>query len=594
MGYAARAVETSVQNSTALVTPRFSESPSSGIVAKKKPTRTADLLADVLVEAGVEVIFDLPGGPVAPLIDALLDKQSSIRTITTRHESGAMFAAAGYAQATGKLAVVIVTSGPGILNAMTGIASAHCEGLPVLVIAGDVPRDRVGKGAAQDGTAHGLNIVHMAKPITKLAAEVIDSNTAPALLKKAIGAAMTGRPGPVLLTIPIDVATAKATPPAVSVQVTETFSPPAESLDAIAEALMEARRGILLVGSGARWGEGPRMVRELAERLQMPVMTTPKAKGVLPETHPLSLGVFGWGGHASASEYLERGVDVLFAIGTSLGEHASDSWSTKLTASDHFIHLDVDPTRIGRTYPCTLGLVDTVEGAIPKLLERMTDMPRRLPVKHGVKRANTGDVVLVGKEGKIAPQRAIWELQKAMPENTHYTSDIGAHMFFALHHIEARSPRSFMITLALGSMGSGIGAAFGMKVAEPSQPIAAICGDGCFSMALGDIATAAQQNVPLIVAVLNDERYGMVEIGHDAIYGRTPSFSTPMNIKQLAEGAGAQAIVITAPDQLKDLDLVQLAGNKPLVLDIRIDPTIHLSPSRIEFLKKAAASSNKA
>jgi thiamine pyrophosphate-dependent acetolactate synthase large subunit-like protein len=143
-------------------------------------------------------------------------------------------------------------------------------------------------------------------------------------------------------------------------------------------------------------------------------------------------------------------------------------------------------------------------------------------------------------------------------------------------------------------MGSGIGGAFGVKVAHPDRPVVSICGDGCFSMALGDVATAAQNDIPLIVAVLNDERYGMVEIGHDVIYGRTPKFSMPMNIKQLAEGAGAKCIVIESPGELEGLDLVALAGDKPLVLDIRIDPTVHLNPSRLEFLKKAATSSNKA
>lgn len=591
MGSAAQAVGTFVQKSEGA---RPSDSPLSGVVVRNRASvRTADLLVDVLLDAGVEVIFGLPGGPVAPLMDALLDRPQ-IRTITTRHEAGALFAAAGYAQSTGKLAVCVVTSGPGILNAMTGIANAHCEGLPILVIAGDVPRDRVGKGAAQDGTAFGLDIIHMAKPISKFAASAIESATAPGLLRHAIAQAMSGRRGPSVVTVPLDVATQKTIPPVLGVKLEERFETPVETLDGVAEALRTARRGLILAGSGARWGNGPKLLRELAERLQMPVMTTPKAKGVLPETHPLSLGVFGWGGHASASSYLEAGVDVLFAIGTSLGEHASDSWSTKLTASEHFIHLDVDATRIGRNYPVTYGVVDTVESTLPKLMERFTGMPRRLPLRHGVRRANTGDVVLVGKEGKIAPQRALWELQKAVPEDTMYTSDIGAHMFFALHHIEARTPTSFMITLSLGSMGSGVGGALGVKVAHPERPVVSVCGDGCFSMALGDIACAAQNEIPLIVAVLNDERYGMVEIGHDVIYGRTPKFAMPMNVKQLAEGAGAQCVVITEPGQLETLDLLAMAGQRPLVLDIRIDPTVHLNPSRLDFLKKAATSSNRA
>lgn len=589
MGYAAHVFDESVPTLDEVQAGRTTSESMIVKRATEPSTRTADILVDILAEAGVEVIFGLPGGPIAPIHDALLDRPE-IRTITTRHEAGAMFAAAGYAQATGKLAVVVVTSGPGILNAMTGLASAFCEGLPVLVIAGEVPRERYGKGAAQDGTSHGLDIVHMVRSISKFAAEAIDANTAPALLKRAIATACGGRRGPAVVTLPMDVATATIHPPVLELGTSLSFNPPAKAIETTAQALADARRGLLLVGSGARWGNGPRLIRELAERLQMPVMTTPKAKGVLPENHPLSLGVFGWGGHPSASDYLDAGVDVLFAIGTSLGEHASDSWSQKLGATDHFIQLDVEAQRIGRNYPITLGVVDTVDGAIPKVLERLRDVPTRPKAVYGVTRRNTGDYFLVGGEGKIAPQRAIWELQRCLPDNTIYTSDIGAHMFFALHHLEVRSPRGFMITLSLGSMGSGIGAAFGMAVARPDAPVVAICGDGCFSMGLGDIATAAQERVPMIIAVLNDERYGMVEVGNSAVYGRTPTFSMPMNIANLAEGVGARSALIERPGDIQELDLLALANDRPLVLDVRIDRTVHLSPSRLDFLKKMAQS----
>ena len=459
----------------------------------------------------------------------------------------------------------------------------------VLVIAGEVPRDAFGRGAAQDGTSHGLDIVHMLRPITKLAAQAEDPVTTPGLFRRAIATATEGKRGPVVLTLPMDIATARATPPLVDVSTTLSFAPPASTITAAATALREAKRGLLLVGSGARWGEGPRLVRELAERLQIPVMTTPKAKGVMPETHPLSLGVFGWGGHASASEYLDAGVDVLFTIGSSLGEHASDSWSKKVAASRHFVQLDVDAHRIGRNYPVTLGIVDTVEGALPKIMNALRGMPPRATVTHGVRRANTGDVVVLGKEGKLAPQRALWELQRALPDDAVFTSDIGAHMFFALHHVEVKRPRDFMITLSLGSMASGIGAAFGTAVARRDVPVVSICGDGCFSMGLGDIATAAKERIPMIVAVLNDERYGMVEIGNDAVYGRTPEFAMPMDICRLAEGVGAAAIRITRPGEIEALDLVSIAPDRPLVLDIHIDRTVHLSPSRLEFLKQVAA-----
>ena len=553
----------------------------------KPSTRTADILVDVLVDAGVEVIFGLPGGPIAPIHDALLDRPE-IRTITTRHEAGAIFAAAGYAQATGKLGVVVVTSGPGILNTMTGLASAHADGLPVLIIAGEVPRERFGQGAVQEGTSEGLDIVHMVRSITKFAAEARDPNSAPALLRRAIATATSGRRGPTVITLPMDVGTAHSRPPAVDVTAWLEFQPAEYTLDATASALSNAKRGLLVVGSGARWGKGPELVRELAERLQIPVMTTPKGKGVFPENHPLSLGVFGWGGHPSASDYLGEGVDVLMAIGTSLGETATDSWSTKLAATEHFIQLDVEAQRIGRNYPVTLGVVDTVEGALPQIIRRLAPTPVREARVFGVRRQESGAELLVGPEGRISPQRALWELQRALPSNTLFTSDIGSHMFFALHHLEIRSPRGFMIMFGLGSMASGVGAALGVKVGRPDAPVVAVCGDGCFSMGLGDVGTAAQEGIPMIFAVLNDQRYGLVEVGNNAVYGRTPSFACPMNVAQLAEGVGATAVVIEQPGDILAHDLLALSARGPLVLDIRIDREVRLKNGRLEFLKEMA------
>lgn len=585
MGHAVKALEVATH-----VADFASEEISHSIVVKKdrrQATRTADLIVEALADAGVEVVFGLPGGPIAPIHDALLEFPE-IRTVTTRHEAGAIFAAAGYAQATGKLGVVVVTSGPGILNAMTGLASAYCDGLPVLVISGEVPRERFGQGAVQDGTSEGLDIVQMVSSITKWATSARDSNTAPAVLRRAIDRATSGRRGPVVVTLPMDVATTKSRPPIVEVSSRVEYEVPSETLDAVADALAGAKRPLLLVGSGARWGLGPDRVRELAERLQIPVMTTPKGKGVLSETHPLSLGVYGWGGHKSAAEYLAGGVDVLFAIGTAMGETATNSWSKKLAASEHFIQLDVDAERIGRNYPITLGVVDTVESAIPKILDRLKHLGPREAKRFGVTRQNTGPELPEGPEGRITPQRALWEIQQAMPASTHYTSDIGQHMFFALHHLEIRQPRAFTIMFGLGSMASGIGASLGVKLGRPDAPVVAVCGDGCFSMAIGDVATAAQERIPVVFAVLNDERYALVEIGNDAVYGRTPAFNVPMSVSQLAEGVGAKAVVIEKPGDLMSLDLMKMLESGPVVLDIRIDRQVKFPNERLEFLKEMA------
>ncbi|HEU4615988.1 MAG TPA: thiamine pyrophosphate-binding protein, partial [Kofleriaceae bacterium] len=297
-------------------------------VVMTKTTRGADLLVSMLADAGVDVVFGLPGGAISPVHDALLDH--SIRVITTKHEAGAMFAAAGYAHTTGKLGVVAVTSGPGALNAMTGLASAWCDSLPVLLLVGDVPRVAQGKGVLQDSSSHGLQIVEMSRHISKLSAEIASPSALPHMLRRAIATALSGRKGPVVLTLPIDIMTANVSAPRVGGTVTMGGLVAGETLDEIAELLLGAERPLILAGSGVRGHGAPEKLRAVAERFGCPVATTPKAKGVFPETHDLSLGVLGLGGHRSARRYLDSGVDVVLAIGTSLGDMATDGFAPSL------------------------------------------------------------------------------------------------------------------------------------------------------------------------------------------------------------------------------------------------------------------------
>src|SRR4051812_48461690 len=228
--------------------------------------RGADLLVTMLEEAGVGVVFGLPGGAISPIHDALLD--SPIRTITTRHESGAMFAAAGYAHATGKLAVVAVTSGPGALNSMTGLASAWCDGLPVLLLVGEVPRSAHGKGVLQDGSAHGLQLVEMARHVTKLAAEIPRPSALAHIVRRAIATALSGKQGPVMLTLPLDVSTAMVVPPRVGGAVTIGESLAPEILDELVDLLRGAERPLILAGSGIRSTGAPAELRRVAELLR--------------------------------------------------------------------------------------------------------------------------------------------------------------------------------------------------------------------------------------------------------------------------------------------------------------------------------------
>jgi acetolactate synthase-1/2/3 large subunit len=536
-------------------------------------TRAADVLVAMLAEAGVDVVFGLPGGPISPVHDALLD--SDLRVVTTRHESGAMFAAAGYAHTTGKLGVVAVTSGPGVLNAMTGLASAWCDGLPVLLLVGEVPRRAHGKGVLQDGSAYGLRVIEMAGPVAKLALEVPDPNQLPHLLRRAIATALSGRRGPVVLTLPLDVTTARIARPRLggSISVAATVAP--DVLDEVGAVIARAARPLILAGSGVRGAGAPERLRAAAELLACPVATTPKAKGVFPESHPLALGVLGMGGHPSARAYLEAGVDAVLAIGTSLGDLSTDGFDPLLQAKT-LIHVDIDARLVGRSYAPTLAVVASATDFLASLADRLPgDLAiarRQLPggvVRHRLPPSRT--------PGLIAPHDAIAEIQDVLPGDAIITVDSGEHFVFATHYLRTEHPDAFVVMTGLGSMGQSIGAAIGARLAHPERAVAAICGDGCFAMNAFEIATAVAERVPIRVFVLNDQRLGMVENGHETVYGRRPAYpTTPMDVCTIATGLGATTIRIERSGQIRAAaDRIARAPG-PLVIDVRIDHEVRM------------------
>jgi acetolactate synthase-1/2/3 large subunit len=550
-----------------LVPPQKEPVPVEEPAVMSKTTRGADLLVSMLADAGVDVVFGLPGGAISPVHDALLD--NSIRVITTKHEAGAMFAAAGYAHTTGKLGVVAVTSGPGALNAMTGLASAWCDSLPVLLLVGDVPRGAQGRGVLQDSSAHGLQIVEMSRHISKMAAEIASPSSLPHMLRRAIATALSGRKGPVVLTLPIDIMTATVNAPRVGGSITMGGLVAGETLDEIAELLIDAERPLILAGSGVRGHGAPERLRAVAERFGCPVATTPKGKGVFPETHPLSLGVLGLGGHRSARRYLDSGVDVVLAIGTSLGDMATDGFAPSLQASRALIHVDIDARQVGKSYAPTHAVVASATELLGGLADRRRDIvppARSFPaIERHVLASST-------KSDRIAPHDAIEELRRLLPPDTIYTIDSGEHFLYATHYLETAHPDAFVVMTGLGSMGQSIGAAIGAQLAHPGRSVAAICGDGCFAMNAFEIATAVQEQLPIRVFVFNDERLGMVENGHQTVYGRRPRYSTgPLDICSIARGLGAVTMRVDGKDQF---DPMMFTVPGPVVIDVRIDPDI--------------------
>ena len=492
-----------VRRSTPSTSTHTNFPPRSGVVPVRR-MRGADVVVAALVRAGVRTVFGVPGGPIAPVFDALLD-EPSIRLVTTRIESTAVFAAAGYARVSGEPVACLFTSGPGVLNCLTGLASAHREGLPVLVLVGEAMRILQGRNALQDGSSHGLDILGMTRHIAKLVGEVRDWSAIPSTLDHAHRTMLEGARGPALLTLPMDVLLEQGTPARIG-----TSPPPAAMpiddavLEDVARTLSASRRGLIVAGSGARWGDAPSKLLALATRLGMPVVTTPKAKGVIPDASLLALGGIGVGGHPSAYEYIGGGLDTVLVVGSSLGELATDGWRLPLEAAS-FIQIDLDATRIGRAYPVTAGIVASAADALGALLERVA--PGAFVHAHQGRRHH--DMPVAAANGKVHPRDAIRQVQRLVGDGVVYCSDIGDHLTFAIHYLDIASTDDFIAQAGLGSMASGIGAALGAQLAAPERQVVCVCGDGGAMMALADFAVAATESLPIVFVVFNDARWDM-------------------------------------------------------------------------------------
>jgi acetolactate synthase-1/2/3 large subunit len=332
-----------------------------------------------------------------------------------------------------------------------------------------------------------------------------------------------------------------------------------------------------------RGNNAPTMLRAMAERYMCPVATTPKAKGVFPEDHPQALGVFGLGGHPSAREYVEGGLDMLIAVGTSLGDLATDGWTPLLKPRRAFVHVDIDAQQIGKSYSPTHAMVAPAASFLGGMCERNPRMVQRAPV--GVQRFPMAS----SDPEQLAPQDAITEIQSILPKDTIFTVDSGEHFLFATHFLEVTAPDAFVVMTGLGSMGQSIGGAIGAKLAHPTRQVAAICGDGCFAMNGFEVATAAAERLPIVIFVFNDRRLGMVEIGHKAVYGRQPSYPIDMDVGALAKGLGAEFVRVTKPGDLTRARHLLQRPDGPVVVDVQIDPSVKLPrKDRMAELKAAA------
>jgi len=542
---------------------------------------------------GVRFAFGIPGGLISPVFDALADVPE-IRLVSTRHESMAVFCAMGSTVATGSPALVLTTSGPGITNAVTGLAAAIAEEIPVILVGGEVSSSAWARGAFQDCSTNSIDSVALLRTVTRWSARVDSPAGAVGAAAHAMQIAESNRPGPVFLSVALNVGNGQTRfAPVAAPELQAPLRPDPAACGTVAAALRSAKRPLLVLGNGARTASQATL--ELAERLSIPVVTTPHAKGVFPESHRLHLGVIGFGGHPSATNYLASRPDVACVVGSRLGDFATNGWTLSLGGSVATFQIDRDARLIGRNYPVTLGIVGDATQAVEAILAHLPQLEEeddRLSGVYrlrGIRRIETGQPC--DRFRGLEPAAVLEAFQQAFPD-AFWASDIGEHCAHALHHLRIERPDQFRAMLGFGSMGSGIGVAMGVALADTTRPVISVCGDGGFAMHAGDLLTCVEQGIGCLFLVMNDGRWNIVEHGFRAVFGRVPHglAAHVADLAGVARHFGATGVTIERPDQLNPENLRALVlPGKPVVADVRIDPGAVLSvDTRSTTLRQSA------
>jgi acetolactate synthase-1/2/3 large subunit len=550
----------------------------------------ARLVLETLAARGVTAAFGIPGGLISPVYDALSDVPA-IRVVTTRHEGMAAYAAMGHAVVTGQPALVLTTSGPGITNALTGIAAAFAEEIPLIAIGGEVPAAAVSRAAIQDATSNALDCVAMLRTVTRHSARIDAPDAAIGAVEHAVRMATGARPGPVFLSLPLDVSAALVNrASALKPEIASPRAPDPDACREVAAALHHARRPLLVVGNGARTAASE--VRTLAERLAIPVVTTPHAKGVFPDSHALCLGGIGLGGHGSAIRYIESKPDVVLIVGSRLGDYATNGWSIPLGGSHKTFQIDREALLIGRSYPVDLGVIGDAALALRTILAALPARRAAVHAVSGIERVAPN----TASDDRLTPAQVFRALQEAFPDAL-WACDQGEHCAYAIHFLNIDRADQFFTMVGLASMGSGIGFAIGARHSRQQRTVIGICGDGGFAMHAGEVLTCTEHGIDLVLVVINDGRYNMVHHGFNAVYGRTPT-CLPRRVADIAGVARRFGAIGVCLKNAGDLDVTRLRRlarrGRPVVLDVRIDADLSLSAgSRSAALRAAKAGGNR-
>ena len=538
----------------------------------------ATSLVKSLEAANVEVMFGLPGGAILPAYDPIFD--STIRHILVRHEQGAGHAATGYAQVTGRAGVCIATSGPGATNLVTPLMDAAMDSVPLIAITGQVPSAAIGTDAFQEADIRGITM-----PFTKHNYLVTNPDEIPGVIAEAFHIATTGRPGPVLVDVAKDALQKMTTfnwPTSIKLAgYNPKTTPDAQAITDAAALIAQSSKPVFYVGGGVIKANAHKELRQLVELLGAPVVTTLMARGAFPDSHPLHMGMPGMHGTVAAVTALQK-ADLLITLGARFDDRVTGKLST-FAPNAKILHADIDPAEIGKNRHADVAVVgdvrETISALIPSLKAALAksqpDLSTWLRQMNSLK-----STYPLGfdqpADGSLSPQLVIQRIGQISGTDTIFTAGVGQHQMWASQFISYEHPRTWLNSGGAGTMGYGVPAAMGAKVGAPDSTVWAIDGDGCFQMTNQELVTCALNNIPIKVAIINNESLGMVRqwqtLFYEGRYSNTNLESKRVpNFPMLAESMGCVGLACERPEDLdKTIEKAMSINDQPVVVDFRV------------------------
>ena len=540
------------------------------------PKSGSELVLETLRDLGIDTIFGYPGGAVLPLYDAIYNFKG-IRHILGRHEQGCLHEAEGYAKSTGKLGVAVVTSGPGATNAITGIADAMSDSVPLLVFTGQVARAGIGKDAFQEA-----DIVGITMPITKYNYQVRETADIPRVITEAVHIATTGRPGPVVIDLPKDVS-ALETDFVYSSEIDlpsyqPTLEPNEMQIKKILKQLSKAKKPVLLAGGGISYAEAAAELNEFAERYQIPVVTSLLGQGTIATSHPLFLGMGGMHGSFAANIAMTE-ADFMISIGCRFDDRLTGNPKT-FAKNAKVAHIDIDPAEIGKIIAVDIPVVGDAKKALQQLLAepivRNNTEKWIEKVTKDKNRVRSYDK----KERVVQPQAVIERIGELTKSDAIVVTDVGQHQMWTAQYYPYQNERQLVTSGGLGTMGFGVPAAIGAKIANPDKEVVLFVGDGGFQMTNQELAILNIYKIPIKVIMLNNHSLGMVRQWQEAFYdGRTSEsvFDSLPDFQLMAQAYGIKNYKFDNPETLeKDLEVI--TEDVPMFIEVDISRKEHVLP----------------